>query len=646
VYLSFYKLTTKPFPEKTDPARLWLNEKTKKELDAFRDGIIENRGIMLLTGDVGTGKTSFINILVSSLPENIVVGNVVNPGLDQQGFLQVLADIFHHNIKEGDQKELLFSFTQFLVTTSGAGKKVLLIIDEAQQLNGDVAELIQLLADLDSEDHGSKLLSIILVGQNDFNTVLFRPENSDLRQKIAVTYNIVPLTKAETEQYIKHHLRLAGGSEDIFSPEAMDAVFSFAGGSPRLINLICDLSLLSGFKSESPIISKELVSDCTKKLMLLPHDKTTKPQPIAAHKTEKIVEQPFSRQRKTGWGKPSYGLLILIVLILFGARQLFNKMEVPDGTETTENLPAYNETTATPKAEIPLPAQTLRELVTSQPSEPAAAQPLMPQPATEEPPAAVTAQDSATPKHEAMQIAAKEDTPLVIHDQPLENVEPKAKQAIMPQPAAEAPPTAAVIAQDRVAPQDEAMQIVAATASKGGAENRAVKTSPDRLVLKQEKPLPVKKTTPPEIITTSDLHNASQKVLTVYFGNLRDGPSMKAKIIGVGKKGDVVINMRKKGEWHFVKLDDGRLGWMHQFLFAKPKTAIEKVETPEEKAAVSKTTSQPVPGNRETVQPLGDNKAEPEKEKVSAPSMTETSPVQPALRLALGVGPSNCVENV
>jgi type II secretory pathway predicted ATPase ExeA len=630
VDLSFYKLTTKPFPEKIDPARLWLNEKTQKELDTFRDGIIADRGIMLLTGDVGTGKTTFINTLISSLPENIVVGNVVNSGLDRQGLLQVLADIFHYNIKEGDQEELLLSFTQFLVTTAGAGKKILLIIDEAQQLSDDVVELIQLLADLDSEDNGSKLLSIILVGQNDFNTVLFQPENSDLRLKIAVTYNIDPLTKAETEQYIKHHLRLAGGSEDLFSPEAMDAVFTFAGGSPRLINLICDLALLSGFTSKSPVISKELVNDCTKKLML-PHNKTSQPRPIAAHKTETIGEQPCSRKRETGWMKPSYGLVILIVLILFGARQFFNKIEVEDGTETTENLPAYNETTATPKAAIPLPAQTLPEVATSLSSEPATEQHLMQQPAAEAPPAAaVIAQESVASQGEAIQIVANEDTPPEIHVQPQKNVEPKAKQAIMPRPAAEAPPAAAVTTQDGVTPQDEATQIVAATVNKGGTENRAVNTSPDTPVLRQEKPLFAKETTPSEIITTSDLHTVSKKVLTVYFGNLRDGPSIKANIIGVGKRGDVVTDLRKKGKWHFVKLDNGRLGWMHRFLFAKPKTATEKDETPEIKAAALKTSSQPVPENSEAAQPPDDNKAEPEKKEISAPSMTETSPGQPA----------------
>jgi uncharacterized protein YgiM (DUF1202 family) len=294
---------------------------------------------------------------------------------------------------------------------------------------------------------------------------------------------------------------------------------------------------------------------------MLPHNKTSQPQHIAAQKTETIGEQPFSRKQKTGWMKPSYGFAIIIVLILFGARQLFYKLEVPDGTETT----------ASPKAAIPLPAQTLREVAASQSSEPVAEQP------------------------------------------------------VMSQPAVEAPAAAAVTAQDSVAPEDEAMQIVAVTATKDGAKN----TSPDRPVLKQKKPLLAKKTTPPEIITTSDLHNTSKKVLTVYFGNLRDGPSMKANIIGVGKKGDVVTDMRKKGEWHFVKLDDGRLGWMHQFLFAKPKTATEKSEIPEIKAAVLKRSPQPVPGNRGTVQPLGDNKTEPEKKEVSAPSMTETLQVQP-----------------
>jgi uncharacterized protein YgiM (DUF1202 family) len=486
-------------------------------------------------------------------------------------------------------------------------------------LSDDVVELIQLLADLDSEDNGSKLLSIILVGQNDFNTVLSKPENSDLRRKIAVTYNIDPLTKAETEQYVKHHLRLAGDSAGLFSPEAIDAVFTFAGGSPRLINLICDLALLSGFTSKSPVISKELVNDCTRKLML-PHNKTSQPLRSAAQKTETLGEQPFSRKQETSWMKPSYGIIILIVLILFGARQLFYKMEVPDGTETTENLPAYNETTATPKVAIPLPAQTLREVAASQSSEPAAEQPVMPQPAVEAPPtAAVTPQDSIVHEDEAVRIVSKEDTPP-------ENIEPKAKQAIIP-PSAVDESHVAVTAQDSVAPENEAMQIVAVTASKDGAKN----TSPNRPVLKQEKPVPVIKTTPPEIITTSDLHNTSKKVLTVYFGNLRDGPSMKANIIGVGKRGDVVTDLRKKGEWHFVKLDDGRLGWMHQFLFAKQKTANEKSKIPEIKAAVLKRSPQPIPENRETVQPLGDNKTEQEKEEVSAPSMTENSPAPTVL---------------
>jgi type II secretory pathway predicted ATPase ExeA/tetratricopeptide (TPR) repeat protein len=669
VYLSYYKLTTKPFPEKIDPARLWLNEKSKKELDAFRDAIMENRGIMLLTGDVGTGKTSFINILVSSLPENIVVGNVVNPGLDRQGLQQVITDIFHLKRETDGWEEFLHLFKQFLSAAAGIDKKVLLIIDEAQLLSDELLQLLLQLAEL--EDYGSKLLSITLVGQNDFNTVLFRPENTELRQKITVTYNIVPLSKIETEQYIKHHLRLAGGSEDIFSPEAMVAVFTFTGGYPRLINLICDLALLNGFTLESPVISKEIVNDCTKKLLL--HDKTTKPQLIAAHKTRIIGKQPFSRKRKTGWMKPRYGLVILIVLILIGARLLFHKMEIPDGTETTENLPAHNETIATPKAESPPSLLTLRELVTSQPSEPAAEQPLMEQPVVaEEPPAAVTAQENTTPnparpdsvqyppegysdvsdrgsKDESIQIAAVEETPPSIHDQLRGNAgpkaeippslqtlrelitsqpsEPAAEQPLMEQPVAEEPP-AAVTARDSAA-KDEAIQIAAVTAPQDGAENRAVHTAPDSPVLKQEKPLPVKKKAPPVIITETDLRNASKKVVTVSFGNLRDGPSIEANIVGVAKQGDIVIDLRKKENWHFVKLVDGHLGWMHQSLFALPKIAIEEVENPEAQAAVSKSATQPVPESRIEILTLAETHRTPEPSPIK-PSGTQQEKSSPS----------------
>jgi hypothetical protein len=149
---------------------------------------------------------------------------------------------------------------------------------------------------------------------------------------------------------------------------------------------------------------------------------------------------------------------------------------------------------------------------------------------------------------------------------------------------------------------------------------------PDSPVLEQEKPLPEKKKTPPEIITPSDLRNGSKKVITVFFGNFRDGPSIEAKIIGVVKQGDIVINLREKGNWRFVKLVDGRLGWMHQSLFAIPKIAIKEVEEPAAPSATSKPASKPVPKSRVTVRPLAVKKAQPKKEKTPGPSMAEASP--------------------
>jgi hypothetical protein len=199
-----------------------------------------------------------------------------------------------------------------------------------------------------------------------------------------------------------------------------------------------------------------------------------------------------------------------------------------------------------------------------------------------------------------MQIAAVEDTPPVIDNQPQEKVEPKAEQAIVSQPAAEEPP-AAVTAQD----------------------------SP---VLKQEKPLPVKKKAPPEIITDADLRNGSKKVITVFFANLRDGPSLEANIIGVAKHGDIVIDLLEKENWHFVKLVDGQLGWMHQSLFAIQKIAIEKVKKSAAPSATAKPATQPqtVPESRVNVRPLAEKEAQPKKEETPAPSVAETSPPQTA----------------
>jgi tetratricopeptide (TPR) repeat protein len=306
---------------------------------------------------------------------------------------------------------------------------------------------------------------------------------------------------------------------------------------------------------------------------MLPHIKTTRLKPIAAHKTKKIVKPFTGRQRRTAWWKPSYGLLILIVLILFGALQLVNKVEIPDDTGTTDTLPEFNETIATPEAEIPPPAQKLHELITKQPTEPAAEQPLVEPPVAEAPPAIVTALDSA-------------------------------------------------------APEDETIQIAALTAPKDGAENLPLTTSPDRPLIKQEKPLPVKKKAPTESLTDTDYRNGSKKVLTVFFGNLRDGPSLEANVIGVAKQGDIVIDLREKDDWHFVKLADGHLGWMHQSLFATPKIAIEKVVKPEAPSATAKPATRSVPEGRVEILALAENVTVDKKEDAPSSSKSDISPAE------------------
>ena len=328
MYLSFYNFKTKPFPEKIEPAQFWLNEKTEKAFETFWNGIRGNKGIFLLTGDVGTGKTAFVDKLVSSFAEEITVGFVVNPRLDKFEFLKIVANAFHLKKSLGNRNEFLTHFKEFLVSNKTANKNVLLVVDEAQQLSASILEEIQQLSEI--EKNGSKYLHILLVGQNEINTILFQPENLALRKKIFITCKLTPLTMSETIQYIQHHLRIAGSEENIFSSEAIQEIFIFSGGLPRLINIICNLALISGYTEEEKVISKKIIKDCIKEHML-PNQRPKEFQPFPEHeqKDQKFWQQTLKKVEKIpGWLKPSYGIiLIVLILVFFAGKQLLYEIQ-------------------------------------------------------------------------------------------------------------------------------------------------------------------------------------------------------------------------------------------------------------------------------------------------------------------------------
>ncbi|MCD4805682.1 MAG: AAA family ATPase [Desulfobacterales bacterium] len=284
MYLSYYNLNEKPFQISTDPKFLWLGEKHKEALAILTYGILDNKGFLLLTGDVGTGKTTIINTLLNNLDDDVIAAHVPDPDLEHLDFFNFIANVFSIDKKFSTKGEFLNHLSKFLHDAYSKNKKVLLIIDEAQRLKPELLEEIRLLSNIERQD--TKLLNIFFVGQEEFNNVLIEPENRALRQRITINYYIEPLTENETKEYIKHRLNIAGSKRNIFSSSAIREIFSFSKGFPRLINIICDLALLTGYVKEQKTINELIIKECAKELQI-PTEKAIEDD----KKKQKIVPQ-------------------------------------------------------------------------------------------------------------------------------------------------------------------------------------------------------------------------------------------------------------------------------------------------------------------------------------------------------------------
>jgi len=266
MYLSYYNLEAKPFQMSTDPDFLWLGEKHKEALATLRYAIVENKGILALTGDVGTGKTTLINALIQSLGDDTLAATIYNPSLEVLEFFNIVSIAFNMGRTFDGKGEFLIYFKRFLKKVRAQNKKVLLIIDEAHRIDNELLEEIRLLSNL--EDEHVRLLNIFFVGQNEFIDILKEYKNRALRQRIAIRYHIEPLKLSETEAYTRHRLKIAGAKTHIFSSVAIQEIFSFSNGYPRLINIICDHALLSGYVREIPIITADIIKECKEELQI------------------------------------------------------------------------------------------------------------------------------------------------------------------------------------------------------------------------------------------------------------------------------------------------------------------------------------------------------------------------------------------
>ncbi len=353
MYLSFYQLTLKPFQITTDPKFLWLGEKHTEALATLKYGIQEDKGFLLLTGDVGTGKTALIKLLVKTIDVAAIVATIPDPGMEAIDFFNFLAAEFQMNRRFASKGEFLIEFKQFLLKAYSSRQKVLLIIDEAQRLTIEMLEQVRLLSNIELDNR--KLINIFFVGQTEFNRVLLDERSKAVRQRITVSYHIEPLRETETPLYMRHRLNVAGSRREIFTPEAVRQVHAFSGGYPRLINIICDHALLTGYAGGAKSIDHNLIRDCEKELRLPDpppasgaYASSGPPNPSASN-----AMAPAGSTRTFSWKLPVS--LVLLLLLGFTSLMIYQYRSPESQRWSLEDIApqTYKGRSAAPTAEEP-----------------------------------------------------------------------------------------------------------------------------------------------------------------------------------------------------------------------------------------------------------------------------------------------------
>jgi general secretion pathway protein A len=255
MYEAFYGLSSKPFQLNPDP-NFYFGSKQHSRAKAYLEyGVSRHEGFVVITGEIGAGKTMTLRALIDGLHgSDVVIGNLVTTQLDAEDTLRMVGAAFGFKVKDVAKSELLVTLEAFLLSQTSQGKRCLLIVDEAQNLTTRAVEELRMLSNF---QYGNQaLLQTFLVGQPEFREILQRPEMEQFRQRVAATCHIGPLDAEETTAYIEHRLKCAGATDKpTFEPEAFGTIFKGSHGIPRRINAICDRLLLLGFLCERTHLS-------------------------------------------------------------------------------------------------------------------------------------------------------------------------------------------------------------------------------------------------------------------------------------------------------------------------------------------------------------------------------------------------------
>jgi general secretion pathway protein A len=260
MYLAFFGLNEKPFSITPDPRYLYLSERHAEAMAHLLYGVNEAGGFVQLTGEVGTGKTTIVRSLLAQAPKNAEIALILNPRMTAPEFLLTICEELGIGVPDSateSLKDLVDILSQYLLRAHAGGRRVVVVVDEAQNLAPEVLEQVRLLTNL--ETNTQKLLQIILIGQPELRELLARNELRQLAQRITGRYHLNPLSPEETTAYVRHRLRVAGATADIFNRFALEEIYRLSGGVPRVINVICDRALLGGYSMDRHRITGPLV---------------------------------------------------------------------------------------------------------------------------------------------------------------------------------------------------------------------------------------------------------------------------------------------------------------------------------------------------------------------------------------------------
>ena len=338
MYEKFYGFRGKPFSLLPDPEFLYLSKKHQMALTLLEYGLMNQASFSVITGDIGTGKTTLIRQLLNQMERDMVVGLITNTHPSFGELLQWILLAFNLECHSKAKVDMYKTFMDFLIQQYAANRRSILIIDEAQNMGPQALEELRMLSNVNSDK--DQVLQVILAGQPGLRDNLRDPRLEQFAQRIAVDYNLTPLNSEETREYIRHRLSVAGGDPDTFDDEACEAVFRYSGGIPRLVNLLCDTALVYGYAEQTPRIGVQLVEDVARdkqqsKIVPL----RQQPREVADDTDNQASEQPAGKKGRGVSGSPKRTMRVAIASDSERQRNYLKMMIERSGLKVVAALP-------------------------------------------------------------------------------------------------------------------------------------------------------------------------------------------------------------------------------------------------------------------------------------------------------------------